>query len=89
MSKVNYRRCDICGEILKTDIRVSGFTNGYRIWNRLFNKLDICNTCMEKIKQLSIDSKEEENMLMNCLISIINMMILIWNQHICKVLKIC
>ena len=60
MSKVNYRRCDICGEILKTDIRVSGFTNGYRIWNRLFNNLDICSTCMEKIKQLSIDSKEEE-----------------------------
>ena len=60
MSKVNYRRCDICGEILNTDIRVSGFTNGYRIWNSLFNKLDICNTCMEKIKQLSIDSKEEE-----------------------------
>ena len=60
MSKVNYRRCDICGDILKTDIRVSGFTNGYRIWNRLFNKLDICCTCMEKIKQLSIDIKEEE-----------------------------
>ena len=60
MSKVNYRRCDICGDVLKTDIRVSGFTNGYRIWNRLFNKLDICNTCMKKIKQLSIDSKEEE-----------------------------
>ena len=89
MSKVNYRRCDICGEILKTDIRISGFTNGYRIWNRLFNKLDICNTCMKKIKQLSIDSKEEENMLKNCLINIINMKILIWNQHICKVLKIC
>ena len=60
MSKVNYRKCDICGEILKTDIRVFGFTNGYRIWNRLFNKLDIWDTCMEKIKQLSIDSKEEE-----------------------------
>ena len=61
MSKVNYRRCDICGDILKTDIRIFGFTNGYRIWNRLFNKLDICDTCMKKIKQLSIDSKEEEN----------------------------
>ena len=60
MSKVNYRRCDICGDILKTDIRIFGFTSGYRIWNRLFNKLDICNTCMKKIKQLSIDSKEEE-----------------------------
>ena len=60
MSKINYRKCDICGNILKTDIRVLGFTNGYRIWNRLFNKLDICNTCMEKIKQLSIDVKEEE-----------------------------
>ena len=60
MSKVNYRRCDICGDVLKTDIRVSGFTNGYRVWNRLFNKLDICNTCMGKIKQLSIDSIEEE-----------------------------
>lgn len=60
MSKVNYRRCDICGEILKTDIRVLGFMNGYRIWNRLFNKLDICNECMDKIRQLSTDVKEEE-----------------------------
>ena len=60
MSKVNYRRCDICGEILKMDMRVSGFINGYRIWNRLFNKLDICQSCMNKIKQLSTDVKEEE-----------------------------
>ena len=60
MSKVNYRRCDICGNILKTDIRVLGFTNGYRIWNRLFNRLDICDKCIEKIKKLSIDAKEEE-----------------------------
>ena len=60
MSKVNYRQCDICGNILKTDIRVLGFTNGYRIWNRLFNRLDICDKCIEKIKKLSIDSKEEE-----------------------------
>lgn len=60
MSKVNYRKCDICGNVLKTDIRIFSFTNGYRIWNRLFNKLDICDTCMEKIKKLSIDVKEEE-----------------------------
>lgn len=60
MSKVNYRRCDICGDVLKTDIRIFGFTNGYRIWNRLFNKLDICHSCMEKVKQLSIDAKNEE-----------------------------
>ena len=34
--------------------------NGYRIWNRLFNRLDICNSCMKKIKQLSTDVKDEE-----------------------------
>lgn len=60
MSKVNYRKCDICGDILKTDIRIYGFVNGYRIWNRLFNKLDICHSCMKKIKHLSIDIKDEE-----------------------------
>lgn len=60
MSKVNYRKCDICGDILKKDVRVCGFVNGYRIWNRLFNKLDICHSCMKKIRQLSIDSKDEE-----------------------------
>lgn len=60
MSKVNYRRCDICGNVLKTDIRIFGFTNGYRIWNQLFNKLDICDTCMEKIQKLSTDVKNEE-----------------------------
>ena len=56
MSKVNYRKCDICGDILKKDARV----NGYRIWNRLFNKLDICHSCIKKIKQLSTDAKDEE-----------------------------
>lgn len=60
MSKVNYRMCDICGSILKTDIRVYGFVNGYRIWNRLFNRLDICHSCMKKIRQLSTDVKDEE-----------------------------
>lgn len=60
MSKVNYRRCDICGETLVKNSKGNNYLNGYRIWNRLFNKLDICNTCMGKIKQLSIDSKEEE-----------------------------
>lgn len=60
MSKVNYRKCDICGDILKKDVRVSGFTNGYRIWNRLFNKLDICHSCIKKIQQLSTDIKDEE-----------------------------
>lgn len=60
MAKVNYRTCDICGDILKADIRCRGFTNGYRIWNRLFNKLDICNKCMEKIRLPSIDKKTEQ-----------------------------
>ena len=35
-------------------------TNGYMIWNRIFNKLDICNKCMEKIRLLSIDKKDEQ-----------------------------
>lgn len=60
MAKVNYRTCDICGDILKTDIRCRGFTNGYRIWNKLFNKLDICSKCMEKIRLLSTDKKDEQ-----------------------------
>lgn len=60
MSKVKYRKCDICGNTLETDIRFYGFLNGYRIWNRLFNHLDICNDCMKKIKILSIDVKDEE-----------------------------
>lgn len=60
MSKVNYIICDICGDILKKDVRFFGFINGYRIWNRLFNKLDICHSCIKKIKQLSIDVKAEE-----------------------------
>lgn len=60
MAKVNYRKCDICGVVLKKDVRVPGFINGYKIWNGLFNKLDICNSCIKKIKQLSIDVKAEE-----------------------------
>lgn len=60
MSKINYRVCDICGNILKTDIRFIGYVNGYRIWNKLFNRLDICNDRIDKIKHLSIDKKDEE-----------------------------
>ena len=48
MSKINYRVCDICNRELKTDIRLVGFTNGYRIYNRLFNSIDICDECMKK-----------------------------------------
>lgn len=60
MSKINYRVCDICGNILKTDIRFTGYVSGYRIWNKLFNRLDICDDCIDKIKRLSIDKKDEE-----------------------------
>lgn len=63
MSKIKYRVCDICGNILKTDIRFTGYVNGYRIWNKLFNRLDICNDCIDKIKRLSIDKKDEEKYL--------------------------
>lgn len=60
MAKINYRECDVCHRTLKTDIRFCGFMNGYRIWNRLFGGIDICNDCMNKIKQLSIDKDIEE-----------------------------
>ena len=60
MSKINYRVCDICGNILKTDIRFTGYVNGCQIWNKLFNRLDICDDCICKIKRLSIDNKDEE-----------------------------
>ena len=60
MSKINYRVCDICGNTLKTDIRLTGYVNGCRIWNKLFNRLDMCNDCIDKIKHLSIDKKDEE-----------------------------
>lgn len=63
MSKVNYRTCDICGNILKKDIRFLGRMNGCRIWNKLFNDLDICYDCFYKIKRLSIDKKDEEKYL--------------------------
>lgn len=63
MAKIKYRVCDICGN------RIHGFeldmtrivrSNDCRIWNKLFNRLDICNDCIDKIKRLSIDKKDEE-----------------------------
>ena len=60
MSKINYRVCDVCNLELKTDIRFVGFTNGYRIYNRLFNRIDICNECMKKLKNLSKDIDKEK-----------------------------
>ncbi len=63
MSKIKYRVCDICGNTLKTDIRLTGYVNGCRIWNKLFNGLDICNDCIDKIKRLSIDKKDEKKYL--------------------------
>lgn len=63
VSKIKYRVCDICGNTLKKDIRFLGYMNGCRIWNKLFNRLDICNDCIDKIKRLSIDKKDEEKYL--------------------------
>lgn len=60
MAKIDYRVCDICGKVLDKDVRFGGFKNGYRILNRLFNKIDICDKCMSKIKRLSIDKEEED-----------------------------
>lgn len=51
VSKINYRVCDICGNRI---------LNGCQIWNKLFNRLDICEDCINKIKRLSIDKKDEE-----------------------------
>ena len=50
MSEINYRVCDVCNRELKTDIRLVDFTSGYRIYNGLFNSIDICDECMKKFK---------------------------------------
>lgn len=65
MSKINYRVCDICGNrIPGFEFDITGiakrYINGCRIWNKLFNRLDICDDCIDKIKHLSIDKKDEE-----------------------------
>ena len=63
MSKIKYRVCDICGNrIPGFELDITGiakrYINGCRIWNKLFNSLDICDDCIGKIKRLSIDKKE-------------------------------
>lgn len=65
VSKINYRVCDICGNrIPGFELDITGiakrYINGCRIWNKLFNSLDICDDCIGKIKRLSIDKKDEE-----------------------------
>ena len=65
VSKINYRVCDICGNIIPGfELDITGiakrYINGCRIWNKLFNSLDICDDCIGKIKRLSIDQKDEE-----------------------------
>ena len=65
VSKINYRVCDICGNrIPGFEFDITGiakrYINGCRIWNKLFNRLDICDDCIGKIKYLSIDKKDEE-----------------------------
>lgn len=65
MSKIKYRVCDICGnKIPSFEFDIKGiakrYINGCRIWNKLFNRLDICDDCIGKIKRLSVDKKDEE-----------------------------
>ena len=65
VSKVNYRVCDICGNRIPCfEFDITGiakrYINGCRIWNKLFSRLDICDDCIDKIKQLSIDKRDEE-----------------------------
>ncbi len=59
MSKIKYRVCDICGNrIPGFELDITGIAkrhiNGCRIWNKLFNSLDICDDCIGKIKRLSM-----------------------------------
>ena len=47
VSKINYRVCDICGNrIPGFELDITGiakrYINGCRIWNKIFNGLDIC-----------------------------------------------
>ena len=63
MSNVRYRKCDICGGI----IPYSDFKSyGRRIFYKILNHIDICNECMSKIKQLSIDAKSAEDSACEC-----------------------
>ena len=65
VSKIKYRVCDICGNRIPCfELDITGiakrYINGCRIWNKLYNRLDICDDCIDKIKRLSIDKKDEE-----------------------------
>lgn len=65
MAKIKYRECDICGNrIPGFEFDIGGiakrYINGCHIWNKLFNGIDICDDCVDKIKYLSIDKKNEE-----------------------------
>lgn len=58
MARVNYIKCDICGNMINKD---STFPAGFRFRiHKPKNKIDICDECISKIKCLSIDVDAEQ-----------------------------
>ena len=57
LAKINYRVCDVCRTVITPS------TNGYSIGIKLFRKIDICNTCLGKLRLLSTDIENEMNYL--------------------------
>lgn len=53
MAKVEYKVCDICNRNIHVD-------NKYQMFIHIMFGLDICQNCLDKLKQLSIDRKNEE-----------------------------
>lgn len=53
MARVDYIKCDICGNVINKD---NTFPGGFRFRiHKLKNKIDLCDKCISKIKYLSID----------------------------------
>lgn len=56
MARVNYRKCDICGcELHERHYSL--------ILISLINRIDICSYCLNKLKQIELDSKSESLMI--------------------------
>lgn len=61
MARIDYIKCDICGNVINKD---STFPGGFRFRiHKLKNKIDICDKCISKIKYLSIDVDAEQKVI--------------------------
>lgn len=72
MAVKKYVVCDVCKGILRKDPESDKFINGRRIHIKLFQNIDICDSCLAALIQLKQDIKLEDKLINKCIDTVLS-----------------